>query len=201
MSNNYNDWKYTEQGALNEFVCNIMGSDASTVPSGCDLKFNEGERDMGVAWGIATSGVALFTAAALTGVDPFYPAAYASSAGVVTDVAAAVEGADQCLWHPSPQLSGHYHSPPPCLANPSLVDNKSNFQGDLKAHMETNWLNIPYQSALGVSKDGRPIYTPYNGNGLKRENCGVDICSADRGANGTDQEGGRRRSRHGHRHS
>lgn len=72
------------------------------MPSGCDLTWTSGERDMGVAWGIATSGVALFTAAALTGVDPFYPAVYASSAGVTTDAASAVEGADQCLWHPSP---------------------------------------------------------------------------------------------------
>merc|ERR1712070_931040 len=121
---------------------------------------------MGVAWGIATSGVALFTAAALTGVDPFYPAVYASSAGVTTDIETAKEGADQCLWHPSPQKSGHYHSPPPCLADPSLVDDstapKANYMGDMKTYMETEWLNIPYQSALGISKDGRPIYTPYN---------------------------------------
>lgn len=91
-----------------------MGSADSNIPDGVD--YNNAQERMNTAWGIATSGVPLFSAFALSGVDVFYPAAFVSTQGLLTDAPSAVEGADMCLWHPSPQKMGHYHSPPPCLA-------------------------------------------------------------------------------------
>jgi len=34
-----------------------------------------------------------------------------------------------------------------------------------------------FRSVLGVSKDGRPIYTPFHGNGKDYDPCEVDICN------------------------
>merc|ERR1711898_48266 len=79
---------------------------------------------------------------------------------------------------------GHYHVPSPCQADPAITNNNGNFDGDAKSYSETSWLAIPYQSALGVSKDGRPIYSPYNNNGQRRENCDVDICNGFTDSNG-----------------
>lgn len=31
--------------------------------------------------------------------------------------------------------------------------------------MQSTWLAIPYRTAIGISKDGYPIYSPYYSNG------------------------------------
>lgn len=35
----------------------------------------------------------------------------------------------------------------------------------------------PYRSVFGISKDGRPIYTPFWDNGKLFDDCAVDICN------------------------
>jgi hypothetical protein len=37
--------------------------------------------------------------------------------------------------------------------------------------------NLKFRSVLGISKDGRPIYTPLHGNGQEYGDCEVDICN------------------------
>lgn len=39
------------------------------------------------------------------------------------------------------------------------------------------WNKAPYRSVFGVSKDGRPIYTPYFGNGYEYDDCEIDMCN------------------------
>lgn len=36
---------------------------------------------------------------------------------------------------------------------------------------------LPYRSTFGISKDGRPIYTPFWDNGKLFDDCAVDICN------------------------
>jgi len=36
---------------------------------------------------------------------------------------------------------------------------------------------LPYRSVFGISKDGRPIYTPYYDNGETYDSCDVDECN------------------------
>lgn len=36
---------------------------------------------------------------------------------------------------------------------------------------------LKYRSVLGISKDGRPIYTPLHDNGKEYDDCDVDICN------------------------
>jgi hypothetical protein len=38
-------------------------------------------------------------------------------------------------------------------------------------------MSVPYRTAIGISKDGRPIYSPYYGNGKKYNDCDVDVCN------------------------
>ena len=51
---------------------------------------------MKTAFGVATSGVLMFSALSAENVDPFYPAVY----GSVTDPDAVAEKVDYCLAHP-----------------------------------------------------------------------------------------------------
>lgn len=37
--------------------------------------------------------------------------------------------------------------------------------------------NLKYRSVLGISKDGRPIYTPLYDDGKTYDDCDVDICN------------------------
>ena len=37
--------------------------------------------------------------------------------------------------------------------------------------------NVPYRSVFGLSKDGRPIYTPHYDNLKDYQDCDVDICN------------------------
>ena len=66
---------------------NIPSSAGYTVVTGSDQK---------TAFGVATSGVLLFSALSAEKVDPFYPAVYAD----VTNPDDVVEKVDWCLAHP-----------------------------------------------------------------------------------------------------
>lgn len=46
----------------------------------------------------------------------------------------------------------------------------------MKTYQES-YKKLPYRSVFGVSKDGRPIYTPYHGNLKSQDACDVDICN------------------------
>ena len=44
--------------------------------------------------------------------------------------------------------------------------------------MKDAWLrNVRYRSAIGIAKDGRPIYSPLHDNGKETDDCEVDICN------------------------
>lgn len=43
--------------------------------------------------------------------------------------------------------------------------------------MEQAWAAVPYRSAFGMSKDGRPILSPFHGNGIAYSDCEVDVCN------------------------
>lgn len=43
--------------------------------------------------------------------------------------------------------------------------------------MVETWSKAPYRSVFGISKDGRPIYTPYYGNGYDYNDCEIDMCN------------------------
>lgn len=43
--------------------------------------------------------------------------------------------------------------------------------------MIESWNKKPYRSVFGISKDGRPIYTPYYSNGIAYSDCDVDMCN------------------------
>lgn len=36
---------------------------------------------------------------------------------------------------------------------------------------------MKYRSVIGIAKDGRPIYSPYENNGKAYGDCDVDICN------------------------
>ena len=48
----------------------------------------------------------------------------------------------------------------------------------MKAIIRENYKeSMRYRSTFGLSKDGRPIYTPLHGNGAEYQSCEVDVCN------------------------
>lgn len=43
--------------------------------------------------------------------------------------------------------------------------------------IKTAYSKLPYRSVFGISKDGRPIYTPMYDGGKTYKDCEVDICN------------------------
>ena len=71
--------------------------------------------------------------------------------------------------------------PSPCVADTSgEYDSKitMKFNGDPKERMiEAYSTYMPYRSVIGVSKDGRPIFSPYYDNGKSLNACDLDLCN------------------------
>lgn len=178
------EYQVTEQGALNDLICDIGISKSENIPAAAGFVNAGDSMTLETAWGVAISGVMIFNGIGGSGVDAYYPAVYISDKTIIMDPTAEVEGADYCLAHPSPTGQFHYHTASFCAYDSSFWQFGSDYQGDFRALMESEWLKVPYQSAFAISKDGRPIYTPYNNNGQKRENCDVDICNGFDDANG-----------------
>jgi hypothetical protein len=42
---------------------------------------------------------------------------------------------------------------------------------------KNSYKKLPFRSIFGLSKDGRPIYTPYHGNLQEYGSCDVDVCN------------------------
>lgn len=81
----------------------------------------------------------------------------------------------------------HYHSASPCIPDTS-IDANVNMEGkvddhgfaadqDVLAWMRKGFEKMPYRSVFGLSKDGRPIYTPHYDNGKDYDDCDVDVCN------------------------
>ena len=128
------------------------------------------------AWGLTTSGVAMFNGISGEETDPFYPKAY----GRCTTAADCVEMVDTCFSHPENTGFMHYHVASPCQGNPAYDDNGVTGlrDNDVIETLKSAWLaSHPYRDVVGLSKDGRPIYTPYYDNGKSYEDCDVDVCN------------------------
>lgn len=83
------------QDEVDSLICNILRSSDSNIPGESNYVKNSGA-STNTAWGVATSGLLMFSSASAEGVDPFYPTAY----GEVTDPDSVVEMVDSCLSHP-----------------------------------------------------------------------------------------------------
>lgn len=85
-----------DQNALNALMCDSLDiAKDAFIPSSNNYEKKEGQ-SQNTAFGVATSGVLMFSALSAENVDPFYPAAYAD----VTDPDAVIEKVDWCLAHP-----------------------------------------------------------------------------------------------------
>lgn len=72
---------------LTDVVCTISISEQDNIPDSCDYS-ETGTTNLDTAFGLATTGILLFSAASLEGEDPFYPTSGDS------------EMVDWCLCHP-----------------------------------------------------------------------------------------------------
>lgn len=153
-----------------------MRSSDSNIPSGSN--YNKiGSTSLNTAWGVSTTGVLIMNGISAEGVDPFYPAQY----GTVTDPDSVVEKVDWCLAHPQNQGIFHYHIASPCQGNNNFLSEDSSRTGQMTADVialsQKGYSNLQYRSVYGISKDGRPIYTPYHTGGEMYTACQVDVCN------------------------
>lgn len=84
------------QQGLNSLLCdNLKVAADDLVPSSAGYTKLDGKKQ-DTAFGVANTGVLMFSALSGENVDPFYPAAY----GHVTDPDAVIEKVDWCIAHP-----------------------------------------------------------------------------------------------------
>jgi hypothetical protein len=73
-----------------------------------------------------------------------------------------VEKVDWWLTHPQVQGMFHYHAASTCLADPSYSSKSGKMDQDIQEIITEAFTDsLPYRSALGIFKDGRPIYIPF----------------------------------------
>lgn len=51
------------------------------------------------------------------------------------------------------------------------------FDGDIVERIEEGFADMQYRSVLGISKDGRPMYSMYYDNGNEYDPCDLDVCN------------------------
>lgn len=112
----------------------------------------------------------LFNGISGEGVDPFYPTAYQ---GANTEA----ERVDGCLGHPQPDGIFHYHTVSPCFADDTIDPGNKKKDADVSDTILQGYKKKPYREVIGLSKDGRPIYSPMHGNGKTYGSCDVDVCN------------------------
>lgn len=68
---------------------------------------------------------------------------------------------------------------PACIGNPDIGLTTYVFDGtaDVKTYAFNAWSNKKYLTPLGIAKDGRIIWGPYDNNGNKWKACDVDVCN------------------------
>ena len=176
IQNPYTDDDKLGQTQVDELVCNIMRSHVNNIPDEVNYKKNSGS-NMNTGWGIAVSGVQIFNGLSAEIVDPFAPAKYAD----VLFPAENVESVDACLAHPQAAGIFHYHVAPTCIPDKAtwepLLEDRNAGATPIESARQVYTEHMPYRSVLGVSKDGRPIYTPIYSNGEEYTGCDVDVCN------------------------
>ena len=48
---------------------------------------------------------------------------------------------------------------------------------DPSTFMQSSWSAVPYRTAIGISKDGRIIWSPYSSGSNPYAYCDVDVCN------------------------
>ncbi len=130
--------------------------------------------------GVAFTGVIFLKAVSTDLIDPLFPAVYAD----VTDTDSAKEHFDSCLAHPQDAGVYHYHVFAPCVvsadtyaATPLACAESADCTDDVLAYGEDAYANYQSITPIGVAKDGRIIYGPYNDDGELVSSCDVDVCN------------------------
>lgn len=167
------------QDDVNSLICNLMRSSTTNLPD--NAEFTNTGKNSNTAWGVSTSGILIYNGLSAELVDPFYPSVYGDCL-----LGNCYERLDNCLAHPQNTGEFHYHMQSTCQGDSQWDDNKMSANGggigmhdsgDVIESAKDAWDVKPYRSAMGIAKDGRPIYGPYYGNMKSYEDCEVDICN------------------------
>jgi hypothetical protein len=139
--------------------------------------------------GVATSGVLIFNDVQLDNTDPFYPQRWVGSGlnttllnGNTTTDTSIMDEIDKCLGVAYNDTGiYHYHMMSPCLYDNTIPGGQcqtdSVCKNNFTTYAVTGFDNNKTLKAVGVAKDGRVIYGPYNPNG-NLYGCGdVDMCN------------------------
>ena len=116
------------QTELNALLCDELGiAKKKYIPKNADYtNLDDTGTEYKTAFGVATSGVMLFSALSNKNVDPFYPAVYGDV--IVPDED--VEPVDWCLAHPQTAGLFHYHSASTCVVDAANYENRSGRMSD-----------------------------------------------------------------------
>ncbi|CDW86089.1 UNKNOWN [Stylonychia lemnae] len=130
--------------------------------------------------GVALNGVFFFSGTSTFGYDAFFPRAYENNINpreILPDV---------CLGQASTYNTYRYHMFSPCIFDNSLKLTQANQQcfshAGCKADKLTHSVSkLTYRQRniipIGLARDGRMIYGPYNQDGQLWNPCDVDICN------------------------
>ena len=129
---------------------------------------------MDTSVGITITGINMFNALSADDVDPYYPAVY----GHVTNITEATEHVDLCLGHPNPMGNTyHYHIPSPCMWDKNIARVPCTEENDCdpKTNMLESFEDRKQLTVIGIARDGRVVYGPYEDTGKLAE--GLDVCN------------------------
>lgn len=153
-------------------LCDIMRTSNYNIPR--ESKPIQHGSNMDTSVGITITGINMFNALSADDVDPYYPAIY----GKVTNITAATEHVDKCLGHPNPMgLTYHYHIPSPCMwdKNIDLAPCTKENDCDPKTNMLESFADKKERTVIGIARDGRVVYGPYDDDGALASN--LDVCN------------------------
>lgn len=163
----------TDQAELNALLCDSRTwADENNIPASAGYTRLDGSAQNRV-WGVSTNGVWLETALSSSNLDPFYPAEYNG----VSNPDSTVEFVDHCLANTNSNGRMSNKAASNCIAQASRASTSGWLTTDKKTKMLEAWAQCPYRKVLGVSKDGRPILTPYKSGGVPYDSCDVDVCN------------------------
>jgi hypothetical protein len=146
--------------------CDDSWPQNAMLPASVDFSITLNSTNINKVVGVALNGVFLHPGISELGYDAFYPKAYA------TQVSPQSIDPDLCLGSSTYSSSYHYYMFSPCILEQKIKHVSSECSSNSKCNNDKIKYTLQLMSSdlkglipVGLAKDGRIIYGPYNSNG------------------------------------
>ena len=158
---------------LNKVICNKDKQDDSNIPTQASFKDNiaRGYDDI---WGVSITGVPFQSSIDFYSEDNVYPRRDWDDQ---TDGSSVYHLYDDCMGQVHNATGMYfYNTPSNCIADSSVTWSGKYNNSDINETIRAAWARKD-RTPIGISKDGRVIYSPTYSAGTVYDDCDVDICN------------------------